>query len=403
MNYNETLNYIHSLGKFRLLATLDRIKKVCESFNNPQDKFKSIHIAGTNGKGSTATMTANALINAGYKTGLFISPFVVDFRERIEINGEYISENDLIKYADKIIKTKIKLNEFEFITAVAFLYFAEQDIDIAVFETGLGGRLDATNILKNVLVSVITKIGLDHTAILGDTIEKITAEKCGIIKENVPVVTVCNQDKQALAVIKTYTNNLTVPKMPEIVKADISGSEFIYENKKYNLSLIGTHQIFNAVTVIETLKNSKLNVNEKCVKKAISETTFSVRLEIVSRNPLTVIDGAHNIDGAKALSEFLRGQTQKVTVICAMMKDKAYEDFVKEISPFADTFIATEIENERCLKAEALFETASKYVKNAVCKKDINSAIKYANSIKKPIFIVGSLYLAGKARKYYNK
>ena len=156
MTYNETLNYIHSLGKFTYEAGLDRIKKVCEILKNPQNGFKAIHIAGTNGKGSTAVFCAEMLKTAGYKTGLFISPFVVDFRERIQINGEYISENDLCEFSKKVIETNVSLNEFEFITAVAFAYFGAKNIDVGVIEVGMGGRLDATNVLNNKSVSVIT-------------------------------------------------------------------------------------------------------------------------------------------------------------------------------------------------------------------------------------------------------
>ena len=181
MTYNETLDFIHSLGKFRLPASLERIKEVCKRLGDPQNSFKSIHIAGTNGKGSTAAMISNILIKSGLVTGTFISPFIVKFNERIQINGRYISDDDLVFYAEKVRETGVRLNEFEFITALCFLYFKDKKIDVAVMETGLGGRLDATNVLENVSVSVITKIGLDHTAILGETIEKIAAEKCGII------------------------------------------------------------------------------------------------------------------------------------------------------------------------------------------------------------------------------
>ena len=167
MNYNDTLNFIHSLGNFSLPAGLDRIKTVLDLLGNPQKQLKAIHIAGTNGKGSVSAMLANIFKTAGYKTGLFISPYIIDFRERIQINGEYISESDLIEYAERVRKTEITLTEFEFITAIAFLYFKEQNIDILICETGLGGRLDATNSLENKIACVLTKIGLDHTAILG--------------------------------------------------------------------------------------------------------------------------------------------------------------------------------------------------------------------------------------------
>ena len=177
LNYNEILNYIHSLGKFSKPAGLERITLILERLCNPQENFKSIHIAGTNGKGSVSAMLAKIFENAGYKMGLYISPFVIDFRERIQINGEFISEEDLVKYSKIVIQAGVEPTEFEFITAVAVLYFSDKKCDIVIAETGLGGRLDATNTLKSVAVSVITKIGLDHSSILGDTVEKIAAEK----------------------------------------------------------------------------------------------------------------------------------------------------------------------------------------------------------------------------------
>ena len=172
LNYGETLNYIHSLGKFSKPTGLERISLALKKLHNPQDNFKSIHIAGTNGKGSVAAMLAKVFHTAGYKTGLFISPFVINFRERIQINGEFISENDLVLYSQKVIDTGVETTEFEFITAAAFSYFSEEKCDIVIAETGLGGRLDATNALTNVVAAVITEIGLDHLGVLGDTVEK---------------------------------------------------------------------------------------------------------------------------------------------------------------------------------------------------------------------------------------
>ena len=182
MEYSKTIEKIHSLGNFSLPPTLERIKRVLEKLSNPQDAFKAIHIAGTNGKGSVAVMTAEILKLAGYKTGLFTSPFIVDFRERIRINGEFIEKEALIRLTQKVLSLNMPLTEFELITAVAFLYFKEQNCDVAVIETGLGGRFDATNVCNTNLFSVITSISKDHTEKLGKTISKIAFEKAGIIK-----------------------------------------------------------------------------------------------------------------------------------------------------------------------------------------------------------------------------
>ena len=225
MNYIETLNYIHSLGNFSKPATLDRIRKVLQRLDNPQNNFKSIHIAGTNGKGSVSAMLSKVFTLAGYKTALFVSPFIIDFCERIQICGDYITKNDLCKYAQRVKDTNVELTEFEFITAVAFLYFSDKNCEIAIIETGLGGKFDATNALENVIANVITKIGLDHTAVLGDSIEKITAEKCGIIK-NCPVVTSFNQPPKALAILNKYNPVITDKNSLEILKSDIEKSDY---------------------------------------------------------------------------------------------------------------------------------------------------------------------------------
>ncbi len=401
MTYTETLNYIHSLGKFKLPATLERIKNVCEMLGNPQNEFKSVHIAGTNGKGSTAVFCSEIFKNAGYKTGLFISPFVVDFCERIQINGEYIPQNDLVKYSQKVVDTGIKLNEFEFITAVCFLCFKEKKVDIAVIETGMGGRYDATNVISSPLVSVITKIGLDHTQILGETVEKIAGEKCGIIKRGRPTVTVCNQDKKALAVIEKSAQNLVVPKMPRIIKSDLTGNEFLYENEKYSVSLLGEHQCCNAVTAIEAVKATNIKVSKENIDFAFKNAKFPARLEILKTEPLIVLDGAHNKDGAETLAGFMSRSDTKKTLVVAMMKDKNTDGFLKTVLPFADKCIVTEIENNRCESADNISSVAHKYCKDVVAEKDLKTALNIAEKQNSDIFIAGSLYLAGEVRKFY--
>ncbi len=403
MTYTETLNYIHSLGKFKYPASLDRIKAVCECLNNPQNSFKSIHIAGTNGKGSAAVYCSEILKKSGYKTGLYTSPFIVDFRERIQINGEYISENDLVRLAGTVINTAVGLNEFEFITAVCFLYFREQKVDVAVVEVGLGGRLDATNVLGDVCVSVIAKIGLDHTAILGDTIEEITAEKCGIIRKNVPVVTLYNQDTAALSEIEKHTDNLFVPATPKIQKSDISGNRFVYDGEIYETSLIGAHQISNAVTAIEAVALSGFDCPLNAVKSAFESAKIAGRLEIVKENPTVILDGAHNPDGARALRDFLKQYNGDFTVIVAMMRDKNVEEVLKTTLGYAKKVFVTEIDNPRCEKSEVMLKTALKYNENSEIAVNSNDALKKAMAENLPIFVFGSLYLVSEARKLFKK
>ena len=274
MKINETLNYIHSLGAFSHQAGLERIGAVCEKLGHPQNNFKAIHIAGTNGKGSVCTFVSNSLKQAGYKVGTFVSPYIVDFCERIQINGEHINEEDLCRLSQKVIDAGVSLGEFEFITAVGFLYFSENKIDVAVLETGLGGRFDATNIISEPVVSVITKIGLDHTAILGGTLAQIATEKCGIIKGK-NVVTAHSQPAEALNVIKEIVPQLIIPDISNLtdVKVSVLGNEFCYKNINYKTNLGGDYQIENALIAIETLKNCKFNISENDIKKGL-ETAF---------------------------------------------------------------------------------------------------------------------------------
>lgn len=402
MNYTDTLNYIHSLGNFGLPATLDRIKEVLAKLGNPQNKLKSIHIAGTNGKGSISSMLSSVFKCAGYKTGLFISPYIIDFTERIQINGDFISRADLCEYSKRVKETGIRLTEFEFITATAFLYFFEKNVDILICETGLGGRLDATNTLDNLIVGVITKIGLDHTAILGDSISEIAKEKCGILRES-PVVTSPNQEKDVLEVIKSYTNKLIIPEINEceIVKSDITGNTFLYKGKKFDISLCGKYQVENAITVIETVKSSGYDIPYNILYKGLEETSFPARLEVLSVDPLIILDGAHNPDGAKVLSEELKKHQGKITAIIGMMKDKDYKEVLKTTLPFCKNAVCVGVENlPRSLSADELLMSAKEF---CFCQtaSNYNDAIKKAKEISagNPIFIFGSLYLAADIRK----
>ena len=402
MNYNETLQYIHSLGNFGMEASLERIKTVLSKLGNPERDIKAIHIAGTNGKGSVSAMLSCIFKNAGHKTGLFISPFIIDFRERIQINGEYISENDLVYYAEKVKKTNIVLTEFEFITALAFLYFKEQKIDILICETGLGGRFDATNTLDNLVAAVITKIGLDHTAILGDTIEKIAYEKCGILRD-CPVITSYHQDEKALEVIKMQANKLYIPDKNalKVTNNQNLGNTFIYKGKEYELSLCGDYQVENALVVLETVENCGIKIPYNIICVSLKETKFPARMEIVREKPLVIIDGAHNPDGAFVLANEIKKFSGEVVTIIGMMKDKDFEEVLKTTLPYVKKAIAVEVENmPRSLKANELKSVAKKYCKCDMAE-SYEKAIEMAGD--NPIFIFGSLYLAADMRKFFKK
>ena len=401
MNYLETLNYIHSLGNFSKVASLERIKEVLNKSKNPQNSFKAIHIAGTNGKGSVSSMIANVFTLAGFKTALFVSPFIVNFRERIQVNGEYISEEDLVRFSQEVIDTKVDLTEFEFITAVAFLYFRFKGCQVGVIETGLGGRLDATNTLENKAVSVITKIGLDHTKILGDTIEKITKEKCGIIK-NCPTVTSFNQPKEAFEVLKQHNVILPNKERLKILNCDLSGNTYIYKGKEYKTKLIGEHQIENSALAIEAIENSGFDISYDIIYKGIYQTVFPARLEVISQKPLVILDGAHNPDGANCLAEILKKYKGKATAIVGMMKDKDCDEVLKKLLPLCKNVVAVEVRGmPRSLIKEELFQMAIGY-----CPCQMAANYKEAIELvakEEVIFVFGSLYLASGIREDLQK
>ena len=405
MKYIETLNYIHSLGAFSHEASLERITAVCQKLGNPQNDFRAIHIAGTNGKGSVSTFVSSALKAAGYKVGTFVSPYIVDFCERIQINGEYISQEDLCRLSQRVIDTKIDLTEFEFITAVGFLYFSENNIDIAVLETGLGGRFDATNVIDSTLVSVITKIGLDHTAVLGDTIEQIAKEKCGIIKGNT-VVTTHTQPQSAYDIIKSYSQNVITPNINDLTNVNISvlGNSFTYKNQNYKTNLGGEYQIENALVAIETLKNCGLTITDDNIKIGLERAFIPARLEVVSQNPLIVIDGAHNPDGANALCEALK-DSENITAIIGVMRDKNYKDVLSKTLPFCKNVICAKPNIPRALPTDELANAAKYYSKNVFEAESLQNAIQLAKEKSKgnSIFIFGSLYLASEIRPFFMK
>ncbi|HRT82772.1 MAG TPA: Mur ligase family protein, partial [Oscillospiraceae bacterium] len=287
MTYNEALAYISSFEAFGIRPGLERIEALCKALNNPQDRLKFIHVAGTNGKGSTSTLIANSLAGSGHKVGLFTSPYVVDFRERFSINGEMISKTELAALVDDIkpkvdeLAPNLIPTEFELITALAFLYFYLNNCDYVVLEVGLGGRFDSTNIIKRPLVSVITSVSKDHMAVLGDTIEKIAFEKAGIIKPNVPVVLYPLQAAEAYEVItevaKYQKSDLFIPSLEElsIIDQSIFGSNFSYKNVIYSLALMGEHMIYNAITALtalELLKDGGNVVDDNAVSRALEKT-----------------------------------------------------------------------------------------------------------------------------------
>jgi dihydrofolate synthase/folylpolyglutamate synthase len=420
MTFCEALDYIHSLLKFGIHPGLSRMDTLLQILGNPHKNIKCVHVAGTNGKGSTSTAISNILIEAGYNVGLYTSPYVTDFLERVQYNGKPI-DKELFSQCVEIIKPEIEkmsadgaqITEFEALTATAFLCFSKLQVDILVLEVGLGGRLDATNIIDTPLVNVITSLSLDHTGVLGDTIEQIATEKCGTIKPNGTLVCSYNQPESAMNVIKTIcnekSNSVIVPdeSSVSIKKQDIFGTHFIYNKQEYHISMSGAHQVQNMTTVIEAvnvLKEKGYNITEQNIKDGIDKTILPARVEVISKKPLVILDGGHNEDGAKAFYEAVKecfDSNKKLFVIAGMMNDKAVEESLKPLISQADTFVAVTPENPRAMKAEALGEIAKKYCHNVICCDNANSSldlIKSELAENDMLFVVGSLYLAGEVR-----
>lgn len=388
MDYNETLKYINNTPKFSKILGNDDLKKLLKNLGNPQDKTKFIHVAGTNGKGSVSSMIASILRASGKNVGLYTSPFIEVFNERIQINGENISDEDLARIATRV-KTEIDalgvgISVFAQITAMAFLYFAEKECDIAVLETGLGGQLDATNVIPPPILTIITKIGLDHTEYLGDTIEKIAEEKCGIIKSGTKVVTTCNQEDEALSVIENTCKERNVP----LFVAD--------SDSGYSLSLSGEYQKENGAVAVLSAKT--LGISENAIKDGLLATKWIARFEYLRDN--LILDGGHNPDGIRSLIKSLKVLNKPVHFVVAMMQDKDTEDVCQQIMAFAKSVTVTEVNMPRCEKAEKLAKMFDGCSVQASSILAIEEALSKANE-NEIVCVCGSLYLAGEIRRHF--
>ena len=408
MNFTESVEYIHSLLAFGIKPGLERISMLLEMLDNPQDKLKVIHVAGTNGKGSTSTTISNMLIADGHKTGLFTSPYVIDFCERIQIDGENVDKDifaecvsEVREKIEELNKQDIIITEFEAITVSAFLCFMKAECEYIVLEVGLGGRFDATNVVKKPEAVVITSISLDHIAILGDTIEKIAFEKCGIIKDKVPVITSINQNDDALKVIKDTCEKrncdliITDPHRTEILDDSIFGTVFSYDGNVYKTRLTGNHQTENAVNAIECAKT--LGISEIAIAQGIENTRMIARMEIIGENPLVIRDGGHNEGCAEALYNFLtKYEVKNINMLIGLMADKDVEGYVQEIAPLCKSVVTVTPSNPRALNGEILKEITEKYCDNTKFINNPKEGYKYILSNTKEdetVLICGSFYM----------
>jgi dihydrofolate synthase/folylpolyglutamate synthase len=427
MNYEESLKYINECSKFSINLGLERTEKMLELLGNPEKKLKCIHLAGTNGKGSISAMIGQILMEEGYKTGLYTSPFIQEFGERIQINRENITKEEvaeLITRISAVVEQVIALGydaptQFEIVTVAAFLYFYEKNVDYVVLEVGLGGRLDSTNVVTPIL-SVISSISFDHMDILGDTLEEIAYEKAGIIKDNVPVV-IYPQDRSVYRIIEkiaadkncavTYADRGEVSLSRVFIDEDFIGQEIEVNTrtKEYTvkLSLLGKHQLMNcltAVTAIEALIKKGIVISEKSITDGLSKVKWMARMEVLNKNPLVVIDGAHNRDGMfmliKSIKEYF--EYDKLILILGILADKEVEKMVGLISKKAHKVICVTPHNERAELAQNLKKVVEKYNKNSVAFDDYQEAYEEAlNSCGENdlLLICGSLYMVGDMRK----
>lgn len=420
MNCNEAIEYIHSLEKFGIKPGMERIRALCSELGNPQDKLKIIHVAGTNGKGSTSTMISNILKKSGYNTGLFISPYVTDFRERIQYNGNMIEKNELAECVERVKEAIEKLSvqdiqptEFEAVTAAAFLYYEKKKCDFVVLEVGLGGRLDSTNVINAPYVSVITSVSMDHTAILGDTIEKIASEKSGIIKFGAETVVYPFQDEKAMEIIRKTCedkcNSLKIPDINrlEIIAERLEGTLANYDGIEFNLPLAGKHMVYNACTAIEAIRSLSrfgINISNDSFAKGIESSIMPGRMELIKKKPAIILDGGHNEGCAEALSAFVKKHLngKRIVMVSSMMADKDYIAYLAKVAPLAETFIATKANVHRALESAELMKNASEFCRNCYDISNPQKAVAAAHNILQPddaLIVCGSFYLAGEIRE----
>jgi len=395
MGVKQELDWLYSLHSKGIKLGLGPVRELCNRLGNPM--FKSIHIAGTNGKGSVAKMLYTVLRTAGYSVGLYTSPHLVCFNERIVVDDTEISDTDIVRLISKLKATGVDATFFEFTTLMAFQYFAENGVDIAVVETGMGGRLDATNILSPIL-TIITRISLDHQQYLGNTIPEIAAEKAGIIKPNVPVIT-SNPLKPIVDTARTMHSPLIVAPRVTLVKQKPMEYQLVRlgEGHLIKTSLLGSYQLENIGMAVSACKALKphFNINMQQIEQGINKTRWPARLEVVSRNPLIILDGSHNVDGLLNLRDFLGTKLMPIIVL-GISFDKDISSMVPIIAPLAKKLILTR-SSYRGAPTHVLRNIV--HHPNMIEIEDVATAVRIALQDGNPVVITGSLYVAGEAKQ----
>lgn len=419
--YTATLDEMFSLQRFGIKLGLATIRNILKNLGNPQNRYACIHIAGTNGKGSIASGLSTILQAAGYRVGLYTSPHLIDFNERITVNSRQISNKRVVEAylrVKKAHKGKRQPTFFEFTTAMALDEFAHQDVEWAIIETGMGGRLDATNMVKPA-VSIISNISLEHRMYLGNTIAEIAGEKGGIIKYRTPVVTGARQP-DAVSVLKSLAQQKKAPfyhfgkdfrvRRNSDQTFNYYGTDHTWRHLK--TSLVGPHQVDNAGLVLAAcealVRKKKVNITEDHVRKGLNNINWPGRLEIVGQSPRILLDGAHNLAAARNLARFLRDSLPKtsITLVAGILDDKPYQAMLQPLMKLCKRVIVTRPVIDRALEPDVLYGVAKQVVRNVRQFPNVEEAVNFAVKTAKPdevICIAGSLYVVGEAKQALDK
>ncbi|MBR4279100.1 MAG: bifunctional folylpolyglutamate synthase/dihydrofolate synthase, partial [Clostridia bacterium] len=414
MNYDEALEYIHSVEWMGSRPGLSRTQELLARLGNPERDLKYVHVAGTNGKGSTCSMLDSVLREAGYKVGLYTSPYIVRFNERMCVDGEPIADEELAELVS-VIKPiadamEDKPTEFELITAIAFLYFKRHNCDIVVLEVGMGGRLDSTNVIESPIVAVITGIAIDHASVLGNTVREIAAEKAGIIKRGVEVV-YGGRDDDAFEVIcaKAEETEAKVTRVShhtiKIAEMTVYGSRFEYDCiEDIELGLCGSYQPENASTVIETVRKLNSNgfyIDEDALRKGLKNAKWRARFELLNEDPIVIFDGSHNLQGVTAAMESVKGffGESKVLLLMGVLADKEYGAMLDKIVPCVKSAFCITPPSPRALDSATLAQEFDKRGVAAVAfgtlYDGVEAAYREAVTQNMPLVMLGSLYMYG--------
>ena len=396
---------------------LPEMRRLLAALGDPQDKLKFVHIAGTNGKGSTAAMTAAILTRAGYRTGLYTSPALRCFNERMQVGGELIPDGALTRLAGRVTGVLDPAwgqpSEFALVTAIAFLWFLEQDCDIVVLEVGLGGKYDPTNAIKAPEAAVITPIGLDHVTLLGNTLALIAGEKAGILKPGAPAV-LAWQEAESLGVLESACKALglcyTVARPARRLSQSLAGQRIQWDGQEYALALLGDHQLQNAATALDAVKTLQArgwSVPEEAVRAGLAQVVWPARLQVLRTAPPVLLDGAHNAHGAAALERSLTALfgAEKLTLVAGILADKDYGDMLGLLAPHAKRLFLVPPPSPRALSAAEAQAAARQYFPDALGFDTVRAGLDAAMAAQAedgaPVVCFGSLYMAGEVLDYF--